>query len=69
MTTPKYYDYNFKGVKIDPYRILDIYEIHHPALQHAIKKLLRSGRNQKTVAEDVKETIDALNRFIEMGEE
>ena len=68
--TPDYYDYVFNGVKIDPYRILEVYEVHHPALQHAIKKLLRSGRKEgQSIIDDVRESISALQRYLEMMEE
>ena len=42
-----YYRKEFKGVKLDPYRILRVYGINHPAQQHAIKKLLRAGGSVK----------------------
>lgn len=66
MTTTEpyqYYGYDYKGVRIDPYRIFAIYAITHPAQQHAIKKLLRAGRSHKDLTRDIQETIDTLTRW------
>lgn len=63
---PKHYDYTFRGNKLDPYRILLIYKITHPALQHAVKKLLRAGRSEKDIEQDIQEVIVSLERFLEM---
>lgn len=68
------YNHYYKNVEflefIDIYRILQLYEINHPCLQHAIKKLLcagkRGGKNEK---KDVQEAIDTLRRWIAMTEE
>ena len=62
----QHYRYTYKGVKIDPYRILDVYQITHPAHQHAIKKLLRLGRSVKDTEQDLKEVIMTLERWLEM---
>lgn len=56
-------------VKLDPYRVLDVYEITHPAQQHAITKLLRAGKSIKTVEQDINEAILALERWKEMNRE
>lgn len=64
-----YYKYYYKGIKLDPYRILDIYKITCPAQQHAIKKLLRAGQSLKELKQDIKEVIDTLKRKLEMLEE
>lgn len=66
MTTPKHYNFYYKDIKIDPYRILLTYNITRPAQQHAIKKLLRAGQSEKEYIKDIKEVIVALNREIEM---
>lgn len=65
----KYYKYSYKGIKLDPYRILDIYKITCPAQQHAIKKLLRAGNSVKELRQDITEVIDTLKRKLEMLEE
>lgn len=60
------YNVTIGGVKADPYRILEAYQIMHPAHQHALKKLLRAGRSHKTLDEDIAETIQSLVRWQEM---
>lgn len=62
----KHYSFTYKGVKIDPYRILKIYGITDPAHQHAIKKLLRAGQSVKSLEQDIEETIVTLQRWKEM---
>lgn len=64
-----HYNYSYKGIKIDPYRILQVYGVTNPALQHAIKKLLRCGKSVKDAQQDVKEVIITLNRLLAMMEE
>lgn len=64
-----HYDFKYRGIQLDPYRILEIYGITHPAQQHAIKKLLRAGRGHKTIHEDVEEVIESLKRWQEMVQE
>ena len=55
---------------IDVYRVLELFGVTHPALQHAVKKLLvAGGRGAKPVAQDVKEAIDSLNRWSQMQAE
>lgn len=55
---------------VDVYRVLDLFEVTHPALQHAIKKLLvAGGRGAKSADQDVKEAIDSLNRWNQMRQE
>jgi lipid II:glycine glycyltransferase (peptidoglycan interpeptide bridge formation enzyme) len=60
------YTITYKGMLIDPYRILHQYGITHPAQQHAIKKLLRAGRSHKQLHKDIQETIQTLERWLEM---
>lgn len=67
---PKYEHY-FKDVshlkKIDVYRVIDLWEITDPALQHALKKVLAAGkRGAKNQMQDVAEAIDSLVRFQDM---
>ena len=53
--------------KLDIYRILKLYEVNDPCLQHAIKKLLCAGkRGVKNQKQDVNEAILSLKRFVEM---
>jgi len=54
--------------KLDVYRILELYEVNNPCVQHAIKKLLVPGnRNEfKTIEVDIQEAIVSLERCLEM---
>ena len=53
--------------KLDIYRILKLYEVNDPCLQHAIKKLLCAGkRGVKNQTQDINEAILSLKRFVEM---
>lgn len=65
--TPDYYNKVYKGIKLDPYRIAEIYGITDHAMFQALKKLLVAGqRGNKSVEQDITEARDALNRKIEM---
>lgn len=68
------HDHFFKDVshlqKIDVYRVIDLFDVKHACLQHAIKKLLCAGlRGQKDQKRDVNEAIDSLNRYLQMSAE
>ena len=70
----KYPHYHKKlpvGVKtIDVYRVLQLFEVTDPCLQHAIKKLLACGnRGAKDNLTDIKEVMVSCQRWIEMREE
>ena len=53
--------------KLDIYRILSLYDVTDPCLQHAIKKLLCAGkRGVKNQTQDINEAILSLKRFVEM---
>ena len=55
---------------IDVYRVLQLFGVTDPCLQHAIKKLLCAGvRGVKDQSKDIQEAIDALNRSLEMRRE
>lgn len=55
---------------IDVYRVLELFSVTHPALQHAAKKILAAGcRGAKDWEKDVQEAIDSLNRALQMREE
>ena len=56
--------------KLDIYRILKLYEVSDPCLQHSIKKLLCAGkRGVKNQTQDINEAILSLKRFLKMQEE
>lgn len=68
------HNHYFKDVSklnaIDVYRVLELFEVGDPAIQHAVKKLLcAGGRGAKTMPQDVQEAIDSLNRWKEMRKE
>jgi hypothetical protein len=55
---------------VDVYRVLSLYGVTDPCLQHAIKKLLCAGdRGAKDIEQDVQEAIDTLGRWQDMMEE
>ncbi|CAB4169121.1 hypothetical protein UFOVP1516_91 [uncultured Caudovirales phage] len=52
---------------IDVYRVLHLFDVSDPCLQHAIKKLLcAGGRGAKDMDQDVREAIDTLERWENM---
>ena len=53
---------------IDVYRVLMMFNVTDPCLQHAVKKLLVAGGRGagKDIGKDVQEAIDSLERFKEM---
>lgn len=53
------------------YRVLDLFRVTDPALQHAVKKLLVAGGRGggKDISRDVQESTDTLERWKEMREE
>ena len=54
--------------KLDIYRILSLYDVTDPCLQHSIKKLLCAGKRggAKNFLQDVNEAILSLQRLLEM---
>ena len=52
---------------VDVYRVLKIFNVTDPCLQHAIKKLLcAGGRGAKNDVKDVRESMDSLTRWQQM---
>lgn len=71
--TPKHSHY-FKDVShlktVDVYRVLDLFGVTDPCLQHAVKKLLvAGGRGHKDIVKDVAEAKDSLARWEAMRAE
>jgi len=68
---PHYYKKVPSGVEyVDVYRVLEMFNVTDPAIQHALKKLLvAGGRGHKDLIKDVNEAIISLNRWIDMREE
>lgn len=68
------HNHYFKDVRnlthIDVYRVLELFEVIDPAIQHAVKKLLcAGGRGAKSQPQDVQEAIDSLTRWQDMRKE
>lgn len=61
------YKVNIKGVEADVYDILQAYEITNPAIQHAVKKILKAGqRGYKDKSQDYDEAIQSIERAKEL---
>lgn len=71
MNEYKHYQKNVEHLKwVDVYRVLDLFGVTNPCLQHAIKKLLCAGnRGVKDELKDVQEAIASLLRYLEMQTE
>lgn len=55
---------------VDVYRVLQLFDVTDPCLQHAIKKLLcAGGRGAKDAEKDVNEAIDSCARYLDMRAE
>ena len=65
----------FKDVRhlevIDVYRVLELFNVTDPCIQHAAKKLLVAGGRGagKSIDKDIQEVIDSLNRWQAMKKE
>lgn len=56
--------------KIDIYRILDLYQVTSPAIQHAIKKLLCAGqRGSKNEYQDIVKAAKSIDLWLDMRSE
>lgn len=71
----KLHSHYFKDVSqldtIDVYRVIDLYKIDDPCIQHAVKKLLVAGGRGagKDTNKDIQEAIDSLERWKDMRQE
>lgn len=71
----KQHNHYFKDVSklqtIDVYRVLSLFNVTDPCIQHAVKKLLVAGGRGagKDINKDIKEAIDSLVRWQEMQAE
>ena len=68
---PHYHKDVRKLQTIDVYRVLALFNVTDPCIQHAVKKLLVAGGRGagKDLSKDVQEAIDSLERFKEMQAE
>ena len=71
MNEYKHYQKSVEHLKwIDVYRVLVLFGVTNPCLQHAIKKLLCKGtRGVKDERRDVEEAVSSLVRYLEMQTE
>jgi len=61
------YKVKCKGADIDVYDVLTAFKVTNPAIQHAIKKLLKGGaRGYKNEEQDYNEAVQSINRGIEL---
>lgn len=67
--TPNYYAKWYKGVKLDPYRIAQVYEIGGGPQEQVLKKTLRGCHKGHEALQVIKEIRQALDRWEEMLEE
>lgn len=59
---------NCKGIEVDVYDVLHSFNVTNPAIQHAIKKLLKGGeRGYKDKEQDYQEAINSIKRGIELN--
>jgi len=67
------YSHYFREVPyshIDVYRVLQLFGVTDPCIQHAVKKLLAAGaRGAKDARKDIAEAIVSLQRWQQMREE
>lgn len=69
------HNHYFKSVEgladVDVYRVLLLFGVTDPCIQHAVKKLLVAGGRGagKDINRDVQEAVDALQRWQEMRRE
>jgi hypothetical protein len=67
LTKKNKYEVNCKEITIDVYDVLNAFNVQNPAIQHAIKKLLKGGeRGVKSKVQDYTEAIESINRAIEL---
>ncbi len=64
--TPSRYQWSYKGVEFDFYRLCEILGIKHHAQAHALKKVIRAGRSVKSLETDIDEAVACLVRWKEM---
>lgn len=64
------YKVKLKGVEFDVYDVLYAFHVTNPAVQHAVKKLLKAGdRGFKGREQDLREAIHSIERAVELENE
>ena len=69
MTDYSYYDYTYKGIRFDPYRVCKIYNINGGPREHIVKKALRGCDKGHSELDLIKEIRACLDRWEEMVRE
>jgi hypothetical protein len=64
-----HYRFEYKGIKLDPFRIAEIYSLNGPQLTILKKTLVSGKRGTKDAVQDYNDIISAANRAIQMIEE
>lgn len=65
--TPEKPASGFIDVEVDVYDVLRAFEQHDPCIQHAIKKMLATGkRGHKDREQDIRDVIQSMERALEM---
>ena len=65
--TGEHYRFTYKGIKLDPARILAVYGVKNLLQGAIIKKTLCAGdRGHKTIFDDIDDIITAAQRWREM---
>jgi len=64
--TPSRYQWEIDGTPFDFYALCQAIGPLHPAQAHALKKVIRAGRGEKPLLQDIKEAADCLKRWAEM---
>jgi hypothetical protein len=64
-----HYRKKYKGIKLDPFRIADIYHLNGVQLTILKKTLVTGERGSKDIIQDYKDIINAATRAIEMIQE
>lgn len=65
--TQNKYQVNCKGVLIDVYDVLTAFEVFNPALQHLLKKAMKSGkRGHKDLETDLRDILASAKRALEL---
>jgi hypothetical protein len=58
-----HYAFEINGVRMDVYRIADLYGPMHPCRFHVLKKALRAGEGHKSLLDDIDDMIATLERW------
>jgi len=65
----KHYRFNYKGIKLDPFRLAKIFNLDAAQLTILKKTLVTGKRGHKDTIQDYKDIIGAAERAIEMIQE